>query len=303
MTLSIRERCRAMIARCQRRHRDAIRSPAASTLAKERPTRLRRNERRLRRHGVLPVDPDQHGPAPDASDWTPQQAVSAALVRQPDEVSAMERRRQLRELGGPPVPEHGRRLDPQRATTHRERTGRRGDEPTATIHAPHEPGTLALKGHGVPVLPRALCADRRCPQWPDHERSGRHVGRVDTRYDQTCESCGQLVSAATAINNSMPISRSRTSSVTASTAKYRTPATVAATNSAVGHQLSTPASSATKPTASRIPTAPTSGSLGSPRTVPGPRSLSAGRWLENGCRSSAGLVVRAQIDGVSGCCE
>ncbi len=59
-------------------------------------------------HTALPAfDPDQHGPAHDATDWTPQQAVTAALTRQPDEVSAIERRRQLRELAGPPVAEQG----------------------------------------------------------------------------------------------------------------------------------------------------------------------------------------------------
>ncbi len=51
-------------------------------------------------------DPDQHGPATDIGAWTPQEAVAAAIARQPDDVSALERRRQLRELA--PLPEPGR---------------------------------------------------------------------------------------------------------------------------------------------------------------------------------------------------
>jgi len=52
-------------------------------------------------------DPDQHGSATDAREWTPQGAVAAALARQPDQVSALERRRQLRELHTPAPPEQG----------------------------------------------------------------------------------------------------------------------------------------------------------------------------------------------------
>ena len=47
-------------------------------------------------------DPDQHGPATDVREWTPQGAVTAALARQPDQVSAFERRRQLREFSSTP---------------------------------------------------------------------------------------------------------------------------------------------------------------------------------------------------------
>jgi len=51
-------------------------------------------------------DPDQHGPDNSASEWTPQGTVAAALARQPDDVSALERRRPLRELHTPVPPEH-----------------------------------------------------------------------------------------------------------------------------------------------------------------------------------------------------
>ena len=43
-------------------------------------------------------DPDQHGPARRHQDWTPRDAVAAALDKQPDATSAIARRRQLREL-------------------------------------------------------------------------------------------------------------------------------------------------------------------------------------------------------------
>jgi len=52
-------------------------------------------------------DPDQHGPDRSVHDWTPQGAVAAALARQPDQVSALERRRQLRELHTTAPPERG----------------------------------------------------------------------------------------------------------------------------------------------------------------------------------------------------
>ena len=47
-------------------------------------------------------DPDQHGPATGTGTWTPQGAVAAALARQPDDVSALERRRQLRDFQSTP---------------------------------------------------------------------------------------------------------------------------------------------------------------------------------------------------------
>lgn len=43
-------------------------------------------------------DPDQHGPDFGREDWSPIDAVAAALSRQPDATSAITRRRQLREL-------------------------------------------------------------------------------------------------------------------------------------------------------------------------------------------------------------
>jgi len=50
-------------------------------------------------HTVPPAfDPEQHGPHASHTDWTAADAVSASLDRQPDEVSALARRRQLREL-------------------------------------------------------------------------------------------------------------------------------------------------------------------------------------------------------------
>jgi len=49
-------------------------------------------------------DPDQHGPATDIGEWTPKAAVADALARQPDDVSALERRRQLREFQSTPEP-------------------------------------------------------------------------------------------------------------------------------------------------------------------------------------------------------
>jgi conjugative relaxase-like TrwC/TraI family protein len=49
-------------------------------------------------------DLDQHGPSGEVREWTPQRAVAAALARQPDDVSALERRRQLREFQSTPEP-------------------------------------------------------------------------------------------------------------------------------------------------------------------------------------------------------
>ncbi len=43
-------------------------------------------------------DPDQHGPAGPTDEWSATGAVVTALVRQPDDTSAIERRRTLREL-------------------------------------------------------------------------------------------------------------------------------------------------------------------------------------------------------------
>ena len=43
-------------------------------------------------------DPDGHGPARSREDWSPRDAVAAALNKQPDAISAIARRRQLREL-------------------------------------------------------------------------------------------------------------------------------------------------------------------------------------------------------------
>ena len=43
-------------------------------------------------------DPDQHGPYFGREDWSPIDAVAAALSRQPDATSAIARRRQLREF-------------------------------------------------------------------------------------------------------------------------------------------------------------------------------------------------------------
>jgi ATP-dependent exoDNAse (exonuclease V) alpha subunit len=54
-------------------------------------------------------DPDQHGPDQSVDEWSPQGAVAAALARQPDEASALQRRRQLRELYSPAP--HDRRDD------------------------------------------------------------------------------------------------------------------------------------------------------------------------------------------------
>jgi len=54
-------------------------------------------------HTAPPVfDPDQHGPDRSVYDWAPQGAVNAALARQPDDVSALERRQQLREFSSAP---------------------------------------------------------------------------------------------------------------------------------------------------------------------------------------------------------
>ena len=50
-------------------------------------------------HTAPPLfDPDQHGPDFGREDWSPIDAVAAALSRQPDATSAIARRRQLREL-------------------------------------------------------------------------------------------------------------------------------------------------------------------------------------------------------------
>jgi len=47
-------------------------------------------------HAAPPAfDPEQHGPHASHTDWTPADAVSASLDRQPGEVSALARRRQL----------------------------------------------------------------------------------------------------------------------------------------------------------------------------------------------------------------
>ena len=43
-------------------------------------------------------DPDGHGPARSHEDWSPRDAVAAALNNQPDAISAIARRRQFREL-------------------------------------------------------------------------------------------------------------------------------------------------------------------------------------------------------------
>ena len=43
-------------------------------------------------------DPDQHGPAEPTDEWSATSAVAVSLVRQPGQVSAIERRRQLRGL-------------------------------------------------------------------------------------------------------------------------------------------------------------------------------------------------------------
>ena len=50
-------------------------------------------------HAAPPAfDLDQHGPVGGASEWTPPDAVTTALGRQPDDVSAIARRRKLRGL-------------------------------------------------------------------------------------------------------------------------------------------------------------------------------------------------------------
>ena len=49
-----------------------------------------------------PFDPDQHGPADHADQWSATGAVAAALEQQPDQVSAIARRRELRELSHQP---------------------------------------------------------------------------------------------------------------------------------------------------------------------------------------------------------
>jgi len=69
-------------------------------------------------------DPDQHGPDPSLSEWTPQGAVAAALARQPDDVSALERRRQLREFSSTPqhgIDDPGQKLIDDRDETARQR--------------------------------------------------------------------------------------------------------------------------------------------------------------------------------------
>ena len=50
-------------------------------------------------HAAPPAfDLDEHGPAERGTEWAPTGAVTAALERQPDDDSAIARRRQLREL-------------------------------------------------------------------------------------------------------------------------------------------------------------------------------------------------------------
>jgi conjugative relaxase-like TrwC/TraI family protein len=54
-------------------------------------------------------DLDEHGPSNRVSGWTPAGAVAAALGREPDEASAIARRRQLRDLSAEPTEQHRRR--------------------------------------------------------------------------------------------------------------------------------------------------------------------------------------------------
>ena len=54
-------------------------------------------------HSAPPAfDPDVHGPVRSHEDWSPRDAVAAALNKQPDATSAIARRRQLRELVNDP---------------------------------------------------------------------------------------------------------------------------------------------------------------------------------------------------------
>ena len=69
------------------------------TNAKQLYVGITRGRRANHIHTAPPAfDPEQHGPHALPNDWTPNDAVAASLDRQPDEVSALARRRQLREL-------------------------------------------------------------------------------------------------------------------------------------------------------------------------------------------------------------
>ena len=72
-------------------------------------------------HTATPTfDPDGHGPAHSREDWSPRDAVAAALNEQPDATSAIARRRQLREL-----------VDDTRAQSRREQVNQQhGPNPT-----------------------------------------------------------------------------------------------------------------------------------------------------------------------------
>jgi len=74
-------------------------------------------------HAAPPAfDPDQHGPDRSVHDWTPLGAVAAALTRQPDEVSALERRRQLRDFKS--TPQQGNKEPSQKPIDDRDETAR-----------------------------------------------------------------------------------------------------------------------------------------------------------------------------------
>jgi ATP-dependent exoDNAse (exonuclease V) alpha subunit len=78
-------------------------------------------------------DLDQHGPTDRAEEWTPTGAVARALQRQPDDVSALARRRQLRETAGHAQQHGDERETPARSAEPTDRT-EPIDPTTAAMH-------------------------------------------------------------------------------------------------------------------------------------------------------------------------